>query len=200
MGRDGTQREGRPNLAEPLSTFIGREQELAEVQRLLVTTRLLTLTGTGGVGKTRLAARAANDVVGEYNDGVCLVELAPLSDPGLVHQTVAAALDVRVQLGQTPLDALRHRLVGARMLLVLDNCERLLEACARLCTLILQECPAVRVLATSREALGIPGEVTWSVPVLELPDSRPMGPPDLLRFDSVRLFMDRATAARPSFT
>src|SRR5262249_2794668 len=143
------------NLPLPLTSFVGRGRELAEVGRLLAAERLVTLTGAGGVGKTRLALRAAADGLDRFPDGVWLVDLAPLADGALVPQAVAAAVGVREAPGRplvaTVTDALRPR----RLLLVLDNCEHLLDACARLADALLRACPHLRVLATSREALGV---------------------------------------------
>src|SRR5262249_55774771 len=145
----------RHNLPITLTSFIGRAHELIEVRRLLATTRLLTLTGVGGCGKTRLALAAATTVLLEYPDGVWLVELAELTDRALVAQAVAAALGVREDpqrpLTATLLDALRSR----DMLLVLDNCEHLINACAQLAQTLLGACARLRILATSRETLGV---------------------------------------------
>jgi predicted ATPase len=142
----------------------GPERELADLRRLLAGTRLLTLTGTGGCGKTRLALQAAAEALGDHPDGVWLAELAPLSDPALVPQTAAAALGVPEQPGQAMLGTLVPALRTKRLLLVLDNCEHLIGASADLVDALLRGCPGVRVLATSREALGITGEVAWRVP------------------------------------
>jgi predicted ATPase len=162
------------NLPLELSSFVGREEELAEVKRLLEHNRLLTLTGSGGCGKTRLALAAAGRPLGGFEDGVWLVELAPLADPSLVPQVVASTLGVREQPGRSPIDTLSDYLGSKNALLVLDNCEHLIEACATLAEALLRFCPELRVLATSREALGINGEVAWPVPSLSLPDLRRM--------------------------
>jgi predicted ATPase len=131
------------------------------VKRSLAMTGVLTLTGTGGSGKTRLALEVARDLVGAYPDGVWLVELAALSDPALVPQSVAAALSVREQPGQPLTETLSNHLGSKQMLLVLDNCEHLIEACARLVDALLNSCSGLRILATSREALGVAGETNW---------------------------------------
>ncbi len=149
-----------------LSSFVGREKELAEVKRLLENTRLLTLTGSGGCGKTRLALAVASELVEGFEDGVWLVDLAPLADPSLVPQAVASTLGVREQPGRPLLETLSGYLSFKKVLLVLDNCEHLIEACAELAESLLRSCPELRVLATSREALGITGEVAWPVPSL----------------------------------
>jgi len=194
------------NLPSQLSSFIGRDGEMTEARRLLTQTRLLTLTGTGGAGKTRLALQAAAEAVEDYPDGVWLVELASLRDPALLAQTVAAVLGVGEEggprsLAQTLADALRPK----SLLLVWDNCEHLVDACARLAETLLRACPGLRLLATSREALEIGGEVVLVVSSLALPPVGPRGgaraatPETLAGCDSVRLFVERATTALPAF-
>ncbi len=157
------------NLPLQLTSFLGRERELVEVERLLTTTRLLTLTGTGGCGKTRLELHVAADQLDYHPDGVWLVELAPLADPVLVPRTVAATVGVREVPGQDVQVTLREGLHRKRLLLVLDNCEHLLAACAQLADALLRTCPSVYILVASREALGVAGEVTWRVPSLATP-------------------------------
>ena len=188
------------NLPLELSSFVGREKELAEVKRLLEDSRLLTLTGSGGCGKTRLALAAAGELSEGFEDGAWLVELAPLADPSLVAQAVAATLGVREQPGRPMTETLSDHLRSRELLLVLDNCEHLIEACAELAEALLRFCPGLCVLATSREALGITGEVAWPVPSLSLPDLRRL--PDigsLPHYESARLFVERAVAVRPDF-
>ena len=159
----------RHNLPAPLTSFLGREQDLARLERLLGEARLATLTGTGGTGKTRLAVETGTRVAGRFPDGVWLAELAGIADPGLVAAQVMGALGVR-QAGDVPmLEALIYRLRSAELLLILDNCEHLLDACAELARALLRAAPGLRVLATSREPLGIPGEVTYPVRPLDLP-------------------------------
>jgi predicted ATPase/class 3 adenylate cyclase len=188
------------NLPLQLTSFVGRDHELAEVRRLLQTTRLVTLTGTGGCGKTRLALQAAADLLPAYPAGVWLVDLAPLADPALVPATVATAVGVREAAGQPLLATLVGALHPRHLLLLLDNCEHLVEACAQLVDAVLRGCPRVQVLATSREALGIAGETPWRVPSLPQPPPDAVVPPErLVRYDAVRLFLDRAVAARPGF-
>ena len=168
---------GKHNLPAPRTSFVGREREIVEVKRTLAMTRLLTLTGAGGSGKTRLALEVARDLVGAYPDGVWLVELAPLSEAALVPQAVAAALGVREQPGQPLIDTLVGRLAASRqMLLVLDNCEHLVDAAAQSGGRAPRSCPRLRILATSREALGVRRGTTWPVPPLSVPD--PRQPPD----------------------
>ena len=146
------------NLPLELSSFVGRERELAEVERLLGGTRLVTLSGPGGAGKTRLALAVAQDLVEEFRDGVWLVELAPLSDPDLVPQAAASALGVPEASDRSPTEDLVEHLKGLRTLLVLDNCEHLIEGCADLTDTLLRTCPDLRILATSREPLRVAGE------------------------------------------
>jgi predicted ATPase/transcriptional regulator with XRE-family HTH domain len=190
----------RSNLPVALTSFIGREQEIGEVKRVLKTTRLLTLTGSGGCGKSRLALRIATGLVGEYPDGVWLVELAALGDPGLVAQTMASALGVP-ESPTEPMVAILRRFLGAKqLLLVLDNCEHLIVACAEIVDELLRHCPGVTILATSREGLRIAGEVTWRVPSLPLPPTDVLPTVEQIAvFDAVRLFVERAEAVQSSF-
>ena len=188
------------NLPASRSSFVGREQELIEIERTLAMTRLLTLTGSGGSGKTRLALEVAHALVGAYPDGVWLTELGPLSDPDLVPQAVAQVLDMRVSSGQPFTDALVDALRTRTALLILDNCEHLIEAAAGVVDALLSGCPRVRIVATSREALGVEGEVLWRVPTLSRVDQRrPFTVEMLESTESARLFADRAGQRRPGF-
>ena len=188
------------NLPLELSSFVGREKELAEVRRLLEDSRLLTLTGPGGCGKTRLALVAAGNLVGGFEDGAWLVELASLADPALVQGAVASALGVREQPGSPSIEPLSGYLRTKKMLLVLDNCEHLVEACTVLCEALLRTCPNLRILATSREAFGIIGETRLSVPPLTLPDPRHLpAVEDVARYEAAKLFEERAKAVEPKF-
>ena len=188
------------NLPLELSSFVGREKELAEVKRLLENNRLLTLTGSGGCGKTRLALAVADNLAERFWDGVWLVELAPLADPSLVPQAVASTLGVREQPGRSLTETLSDYLASNKVLLILDNCEHLVEACAEVAEALLRSCPELRVLATSREALGIIGEVAWPVPSLSLPDLRRLSDIESLpKYESARLFVERAAAVKPTF-
>jgi DNA-binding SARP family transcriptional activator len=191
---------GKHNLPIARSRFVGRERELIELKRALAMTRILTLIGTGGSGKTRLALEVARDVVGAYPDGVWLVELAPLSEGKLVSQVVAEALDVPEQPGRSLTEALADYLREKGSLLVFDNCEHLVEAAARLADALLSSCPRLRVLATSREALDVEGEVLWRVPPLSVPQAgRSPTAGELTRYDAVRLFVERARLRLPDF-
>ncbi|HZT40750.1 MAG TPA: adenylate/guanylate cyclase domain-containing protein, partial [Chthonomonadaceae bacterium] len=189
------------NLPLHITSFIGREQEMAEVKNLLAGTRLLTLVGLGGAGKTRLALAIGAEVLEEYPDGVWLVELAPLSEPGLVPPAVASTLNLQEEPGRALLQTLTTALKCRRMLLVLDNCEHLLSACATFADTLLRACPQVKILATSREVLGIAGETVYRVPPLALPDPDRLPSIELLmQFEAVRLFLDRATAVSTAFS
>ena len=189
------------NLPASRTSFVGREREMLELKRALAMTRLLTLTGAGGSGKTRLALEVVRDVAGAYPDGVWLVELASLSESALVSQAVAGALAVPEQPGHPLLETLAETLQEKQLLLILDNCEHLIDACAHLADTVLDACPRVRILATSREALGVEGEVRWLVSPLSVPD--PLQSPtvgELEGYESVRLFVERAWRRNPAFT
>jgi predicted ATPase/DNA-binding SARP family transcriptional activator/DNA-binding CsgD family transcriptional regulator len=190
----------RHKLPLARTSFVGRERERLKVKRHLAMTRHLTLTGVGGCGKTRLALEVARDFVGAYPDGVWLVELAPLSDPTLVAQAVAQALRVREQPGRALLQTLEDTLRTKKMLLVVDNCEHLMEAVVRLVDALLDSCRDLRILATSRERLDTAGEVNWVVPSLTVPVvRRPSTSQELEAYESVRLFLERARQRDPSF-
>jgi predicted ATPase/DNA-binding SARP family transcriptional activator len=183
----------RHNLPVALTSFIGRDRELREVARLLDRSRLLTLTGAGGSGKTRLALEAATARLGACRDGVWLVELAGLGDPELVPAAIASALGLMLPFQRPALEGLGAQLSQSRRLLILDNCEHLVAACAVLAGHLLGACSGLRILATSREPLRVPGEVTWRVPSLTLPASGgSVKPAELASCESVRLFCERA--------
>lgn len=190
-----------PNtLPGQLTSFVGRERELVDVQEALRSTRLLTLTGAGGCGKTRLAAQAAADAVDRFSDGVWWTELAAVTDPALVGHALATAVGVRPLPGQTELDAVAAHLAAQQVLVVLDNCEHVLEDCARLVDVLLRRCPGVVVLATSRAPLTAAGETAWRVPSLSLPVQRSEEPVDALaQSDAMRLFHERALQVHPAF-
>ena len=189
------------NLPLQLTSFVGREKETAEVKSLLSTSRLLTLTGSGGCGKTRLSIQIASEIQSDYANGIWLAELAPVTDPSLIPQTLLSIFKLREDSHRSPLDVLMDYLHTKTLLLILDNCEHLIEACAHITETLLQACPNLRVLASSREALGIAGEVAYRVPSLNTPDPahipslEPLG-----KLDSIRLFVERAEVAKPGFT
>jgi len=188
----------RTNLPQLLKSFIGRERELAEIKHLLRGTRLLTLTGTGGIGKTRLALQAAAEVRDAYRDGVWFADLAPLGDPELMANALAQVLGVKEAAGQSPVKTLSDHLRQLEVLVVLDNCEHVLDACAHLAGSLLRECAGLTLVATSREALRIGAERTYPLGALPLPD--PKGDAQsIAQSDSVRLFVDRARQHRPGF-
>ncbi len=195
------------NLPAPLSTFIGREHELAEVKQLLSANRLVTLTGAGGSGKTRLSLKAAEESLHEFEHGVWVVELASLTDPVLLPQVVASALNIQEQSVRSLLGFLVDYLSPRQTLLVLDNCEHLITDCAQFVDTILQKCPHLKILTTSREVLGITGEAALAVPPLSLPGQQPWTNPasqrDAVRyyedFESVQLFMARAQTVDQTF-
>src|SRR6266567_3728375 len=187
----------------PLSSFIGRERELQEVKRVLSGTRLLTLTGPGGVGKTRLAIEVARDLHGgtTFADGGSFASLAALADAPLVPQQIATALGIHEEAGRPILETLAEALSSRRLLLVLDNCEHLVEACAQVADALLRNCPLLTILATSRESLNIAGEKVWPVPPLSIPASTEMRHVHgLLECEAIRLFVERAQTGVPSFT
>ncbi len=191
----------RHNLPATVNAFVGRENEIGAIRRLLESNRLISLTGPSGCGKTRLAIQAGAELVMKYRDGVRLVELAALSEPALVPREVASAIELQESPERPLLDQLRETLASKRMLLIIDNCEHLLGACAHLIATLLRNCPNVGFLVTSQQPLGVAGEVTWSVPMLSLPEA-----PDLtdvetaLASEAVRLFVDRASSSNAGFT
>ncbi|HEU4941077.1 MAG TPA: protein kinase, partial [Candidatus Eisenbacteria bacterium] len=190
------------NIPAALTSFIGRRRERAEVRRLFASSRLITILGPGGIGKTQLALHVAADMLEDEPDGVWVVELATLADPALVAPTAAHVLGVREAPGR-PLEPLLAEAIGTRtMLLVLDNCEHLAASCARLADALLRACPGLRILATSQEGLGVSGELVWRIPTLSVPELRslPHSKEALARYEAVRLFVERAVVAQPSFS
>ena len=188
------------NLPLQLTSFIGREREVAEVRKLLQKNRLVTLLGVGGIGKTRLSLQAAADIQDDYPDGVWFVELAPLTSPRLVDQAVAIVLGVKEEAGHSVSEALTRYVSDKTLLLVLDNCEHLIDASAALARQLLQAGPGTKILASSRERLRIAGETDYTVPALALPNpDEPATPASVAQFAAASLFSDRATAAQPSF-
>ena len=188
------------NMPAELTSFVGRRGELAEVRRLLAGSRLVTLTGVGGVGKTRLALRAAAGLRRAFRDGVWLVRLDQLRDEALVAQAVAGALGLQDRAGYAPAAALAEYLAGRQLLLVLDNCEHLVDAVAKLADLLLRAAAGLRVLATSREALTIDGEMVLAVPPLPVPEAgQPLTAAELGVIPAARLFAERAAQVVPGF-
>ncbi len=197
-GIGSTAAEPRHNLPADLTSFIGRVREIEAVKGLLASSRLTTLIGTGGSGKTRLALETARRSAPGYLDGAWLVELAPLADAALVPQVVASTLGVREVAGRTAQEALIDHLQGRHLLLILDNCEHVIESCARLAEALLRAAPNVSILATSREAMQIGGEAAYPVPTLDVPPEA-AGLEALPSFEAARLFVERAASALPGF-
>jgi predicted ATPase/serine/threonine protein kinase len=198
--REGDRYSTPHNLPAPTTSFVGRVAIVDECRRLLAASRLLTLAAMGGSGKTRLAVRLAESLLGDHPDGVWFVDLAPLADSGRVVEVAAEALAVADEPGRTPLESLTGHIRDRRMLFVLDNCEEVLEGAATLAAALLRSCPATRVIATSRQALGLEGETVFMVPALAIPAAAEAASPESLRgFEAVELFVDRARAARPEF-
>lgn len=188
------------NLPVGLTRLIGREKEIAAVKQLSARTRLLTLTGSGGAGKTRLAIQVAAELCDDFPDGVWFADLTPLTDAALVPFALASLFDLHQAGNLALIDRLKNFLQAKHLLLVLDNCEHLIHACAQLSQALLTHCPAVKILATSREALNIAGESIYRVPSLALPDLQALPPLEtFLQIEAIRLFAERATAARADF-
>jgi predicted ATPase/class 3 adenylate cyclase len=186
------------NLPVQLTSFIGREKEIDQVKKRLAKHRLVTLTGSGGVGKTRLSIQVAAELLDQYPNGVWLVELAPITDPSLVAHTACTALDVTPQGNVSVLSVLINYLKKKKLLIVVDNCEHLIDACAQLCASLLHACPDLRMIASSREALSVEGESAYRVPSLSLPHPNG-GLQTVEESEAVRLFMQRARAVLPEF-
>jgi non-specific serine/threonine protein kinase len=193
-------KEATPNIPVPLTSFIGRQKELKEIEMLLSSSRLLTLTGPGGVGKTRLAIQTANVSIKKFKDGVVWIGLAALSDENLIPQEIAQSLNVREVSNEPLIESLKTYLKSKDVLLIMDNCEHLIRACAQYAEQMLAACPKLRILATSIEALGLFNENTWQVPSLPLPEIQEMlSIKDLKEFASVELFAVRAGTAKSDF-
>ncbi len=188
------------NLPTQLTTFIGRENEIAEVKQELELHRLVTLTGSGGTGKTRLALQVAAELLEKFDHGVWFVELAPLTDPDLIPQAILSTIGIKEQQGKTPLDVLKEYLHEKQTLIVLDNCEHLVSASAQVGNTLLNAALGLKVMASSREALGVKGEVSYPVPSLSLPDIKHLPVIEgLSQYEAVRLFIDRALLVAPHF-
>ena len=196
----------RHNLPAQLTSFIGREAEIAETQELFASTRILTFIGPGGTGKTRLCLQVAAEQIPEYKDGVWLIELAQLADPAYVLSAIASTFNLRELQGARLIDTVTDYLRGKQLLLILDNCEHLIETCARLSDHFLHGCPKLKIITSSREALGIDGETVYRVPSLSLPSAQ-AGPAEddgrsksIMDYEAPRLFSERARKANPQFT
>lgn len=190
----------RHNLPAPTTSFIGREKEKAEIKQAITTHRLITLTGSGGTGKTRLSLQVATELLDQFAEGVWFVELAPITDPGIIPQTILVALEASEPQDKTITQALIERVRDKKLLLILDNCEHLIEAIARLVETLLSNAPELKIIASSREALGVQGEMAWHVPSMSLPDAKhSLTLDELSRLEAVRLFTERATLAKPHF-
>ena len=188
----------RDNLPEELTSFIGREDDVSETQRLLADARLLTLTGVGGSGKTRLSLRLAAGLLEEYRGGVWLVELAPVTDPDLIAQTILDTLGIKEEPGRSALETVAASIGEKRLLLILDNCEHLIAGAAGVAASLLAQCPNLKILATSREILGVPGEQPFAVQPLAIP--LPDADLDTVSgSDAVMLFTERAAMVKPAF-
>lgn len=188
------------NLPQQMTSFVGREHAVAEARDLLTRTRLLTLVGVGGLGKTRLSLQVGAEVLDDFPDGVWFVELAPVSDAPLVPQVVASVLGLKEEAGCPVQETLLKFVKDRRLLLILDNCEHLVQSCAELAHSLLQAGPGAKVLASSRTSLRLMGEATYQLAPLAVPDLPQRLPPALLVcFDGVRLFVERAVAAQPAF-
>jgi len=199
-GRRSLDEAPRHNLPAQITSFVGRQRESEEVRRLVGNSRLLTMTGAGGCGKTRLAVQVAGELLGQFRDGVWIADLAPLSEPDLVKNAVAAVLRVQEGSERSLVEVLSDYLRSRQVLLVLDNCEHLIAACAGLAETLLHAAPHLRILATSREALGLLGERVWRVPSLSLHDgAQALSVASLIEREAPRLFIERAKAAAPAF-
>lgn len=188
------------NLPAELTSFVGRGPQLAELRRLMHRSRLITLTGPGGAGKSRLALRLAGEVLDRYPDGVWLVDLAALVDERLLEHTVASVGGVKEDSRRPVIEAIADTLAKNRCLILLDGCEHLVDSCAAMTSRLLRSCPRLTVIATSREPLGVSGEVTWRTPSLTIPKLEDSAHPELLmESEAIRLFVDRARLSRPEF-
>jgi predicted ATPase/class 3 adenylate cyclase/Tfp pilus assembly protein PilF len=193
--------DARPNnLPIQLTSFIGREEVMKDLKKLFTQTRLLTIIGSGGAGKTRLAMQIAAEMIDDFSGGVFFTELGPVNDPSLVSQTIMKSLEVNEEPGLSLNEMLTDYLKKKEMLLILDNCEHLINECAFLAKDLLSKCPGLKIIATSREALNFSGEQTYRLPSLTLPDITVNNTPEqLTQFEAVRLFIERALAVNPSF-
>src|SRR5258706_4358117 len=188
------------NFTDAVSSFIGRAREMTEVEQLLDTSRLVTLTGSGGSGKTRLAIEVARQELNRFSDGAWLIDFVPLHESTLVHQIVASALGVREEANRPLIQTMTEYLRSKNLLLIFDNCEHLIDPCAKIANMLLQACPKLQILATSREPLGIMGENQYYVPALTLPDEKSeFSIEEMNQSEAVCVFVDRVAMVRPNF-
>ena len=192
--------KSKNNLPAQLTSFIGRENAIEEVEKLLIHHRLVTLTGSGGTGKTRLSLRLAEKLLDQF-EYIWFVELAPITDPGNILQAIFSAIGLSEQQGKTAQEILIDYLREKNTLIILDNCEHLIEASAKITDTLLNQVPSLKILASSREALAVKGEMAWHVPSLSMPDVKHLPDLDeLSRYETFQLFVERATLAKPNFT
>jgi class 3 adenylate cyclase len=193
--------DARPNnLPVQLTSFIGREDDIKQIKNLLKRTHLLTLKGSGGVGKTRLALQAGADIIDEFSNGVFIVSLASVDEPSLILQAISKSLGLKEGQSLSPEEMLSGYLKNKEILLILDNCEHLITDCSKISEMLLRKCLKLKIISTSREALNCNGELVYSVQPLSVPDiSEEISPEHLTQFESVRLFIERALAINPSF-
>jgi non-specific serine/threonine protein kinase len=189
----------RHNLPAETTSFVGRQNETTQILDLLAKHRLVTLTGSGGIGKSRLSLHVASRLVETFPDGIWLVELAPISDPAMVTKEIVDMLNIREEPRRPLIETLSEALSNKTLLLILDNCEHLMDICAQLAEKLLHAAPGLKILDSSREALGIAGEMTYRVPSLSLPEAQIQQPEDLSHSEAVRLFVERAQAILPDF-
>jgi predicted ATPase/class 3 adenylate cyclase len=188
------------NLPTQMTSFVGRDREIHEARRLMSTARLVTFIGTGGAGKTRLATQLGADMLIDFEHGVWFIDLAPLTGSDQVAMAIAASLNMTIPANQPQLATIVAQLSPKHLLLILDNCEHLIDACASAADSLLRGCPQMQILATSREVLGVPGEVSWRIPSLPTPDPRrSLSIEQVSQYAAVRLFIERATAMAPTF-
>jgi predicted ATPase/DNA-binding SARP family transcriptional activator len=188
------------NLPIPFSSFIGRKHEMTEIKYSLSSTRLLTLAGSGGSGKTRLAIQVGMDLLDSFTDGVWWVDLSSITNDSLVAQSIAKSLGIQDMPGQPLVETIANHTRSKHLLLIIDNCEHVIEESAKAIDLLLKECPHLKIIVTSREALGIPGEQIWNIPTMTLPDPQYLSIIELLmEYEGIRLFVDRAKSANKDF-
>jgi len=190
----------RHNLPVQLTSFIGREKEIVDISQNILTNHLVTLTGIGGTGKTRLALQVAADMIEEFPDGVWFIELESITEPDMIPQTILAAMGIPEQTGTSNIQFLIEYLQNRKLLLILDNCEHLVDACAKLTQKLVKDAAHIRIISTSREALSIQGELIWQVLSLSLPDPKQISAPEEFeQFEAVQLFVERASLVQPQF-